>query len=632
MPKVRVLITDFSAGMMDEKMAARVDSTIQRKAAAEIEGFIVQPDGGVRRRSGTVLMVEDIGADLPENGLFDPDGTPGFIVLQRGESDAQKPLLVWSRKTPSERIMARDLSDGTEWELAESAYAGKPVTSTPTLYAEPIADVENQFAIFRRGGETWKIDTHTPEATVWGADEFATIHDNRLILIERRWGKIRTSVPLDLLNFDLTTTDSGTGETIETGAIEGIPDFYGSETARWILSKARLYFGTDQAEYEVRSNSGVLSNSLGDFQIVKIGNVGAEQAINFGDAMVLRKGNRLTRIQWEEDEQSYQSVSLGAHLNFANIIHLVTVEQGGHRYLLALDVTRTLWCLTESFPQRVLGFTRVMTDVWWVWEHKGDVFVATRPTESDTHLNIEALPMDTVDAPGGREEIEKLLQQNNYFTGDRSQYIKVTSSGFSGYDLPALSVTQLYYWSGADWKKLIMCPTTADGSLNLSIADVYGEVEPDAVGVVGERGPIGGDVVGPTLTIGEFIIVGGTPIGYLTRAVDPVYVWAYDTAGVPVSRLKTLPINLATDAGSTLSNIKGVVGVTVLVSDSGSFRARVNNGRWETFATEELYTGPVSLSLEGVSAQSVQVEIESIGAEPLTVMAIEADVTVGEVA
>jgi len=637
MPRRRVLITDFSIGMVSKRMAGRLDTAIQQKAAAELTGFVVSPDGGIRRRAGSLAVYDEMGVPVDADGLFGSDPIPGFVVLRKGEADSQSAILLWWQQTPTERIKARDLQSGTEYNLGNSAYQGEPMNATPTVYAEPTADVENQFALVRRGDGVWKIDLFDMTISDWGSDEVADVYQNRLVLIDRRWGNIRTSVPLDMLNFDLTEeveipdTDPVEYETVDTGAIEAIPDFYGSEQVRWILARAGLYFGTDRAEYEVTSSAGYLSTDPGGFIIRRISNIGASQAIPYGSSMVLRKQNKLTRVQWSDNEQSYIAASVGSFLDMSDIVHIAVVEHGSHRYLIVLDVSRTLYCLTESAPNNISAFTVLMDDVWWFWEYQGDVFVARRPHDDSQYFWIESIPLDTVDQPGGRTSFDRLLQQQNNIHGDRGEYLKVSASGFTGNKLPDVSTVKVYAFINDHFEFVAKVPTTATGTVNMSIAEIYSYTDPESVQVIGDGRTVGGSFLGAHLIIGEFVFIGGGPIGGLIREVDTVHLWCHEVAGEFVSRVKTLPVNVPDALGVALGEYKHVGGVTVLVHQSGSFRARVNDGPWEKWEVDELYSGPVSLTLESASAPSVQVEIESIDADPLNVMSIEADVFIGGV-
>ena len=77
MYKKRILLTNFSRGMVSERMSSRVDTELSRSAVQDLEGFIVHPDGGLVRRRGTVHVAENIGIPVTE------ESTPGFVVYQK---------------------------------------------------------------------------------------------------------------------------------------------------------------------------------------------------------------------------------------------------------------------------------------------------------------------------------------------------------------------------------------------------------------------------------------------------------------------------------------------------------------------------------------------------------------------
>ena len=58
MSRVSVISTNFTAGELSEDLFGRVDITKYNNGAATLENFIVQPHGGITRRSGTRFVKE----------------------------------------------------------------------------------------------------------------------------------------------------------------------------------------------------------------------------------------------------------------------------------------------------------------------------------------------------------------------------------------------------------------------------------------------------------------------------------------------------------------------------------------------------------------------------------------------
>ena len=58
MSRVSIINTNFTAGELAEDLFGRVDITKYNNGAAILENFIVEPHGGIRRRSGTRFVKE----------------------------------------------------------------------------------------------------------------------------------------------------------------------------------------------------------------------------------------------------------------------------------------------------------------------------------------------------------------------------------------------------------------------------------------------------------------------------------------------------------------------------------------------------------------------------------------------
>ena len=58
MARVSIINTNFTAGELSEDLFGRVDITKYNNGAATLENFIVQPHGGITRRSGSRFVKE----------------------------------------------------------------------------------------------------------------------------------------------------------------------------------------------------------------------------------------------------------------------------------------------------------------------------------------------------------------------------------------------------------------------------------------------------------------------------------------------------------------------------------------------------------------------------------------------
>ncbi len=632
----RVLISDFSLGMLSESLAGRVDVGLQQKAAIEISGFVISPDGGLRRRPATHGVVRNMGITPPGPSLLEAGTIPGFVAVRKGETDDQELQLIWIQEDPINRLVARSTDDGSEATLASESYPGVGLRATQTFYAEPTASVENQHVFISNPhtGKTWDVDLHAVSATERDDPELATVYQNRLIIIDTRWGKIATSVPLDMLNFDTTEevaipgTDPVEYETIETGAIVAYPDFYGAELVRWMITSAgRLLIGTDRAEYEVTSTEGVLSTDVGGFVVQQVSKIGAEDAVPAGNAVLVRRGSNVSRIKWSDQSQGYEASSLNALVGMNNVIHAQGIEAGSHMFILVLDEDQNLYCRTESMSTEVVGFSLLMEGVLWFTVVHDEVFVAR---ESYGAVGIETIPLSSLSHPSGRPAVHQKLSRYNNIGGDRGEYYTVTADGitdgrYPGYSLPGGTVVSVWRFTGSGWEYLTDVSTSSTGELGIGVADIAAMVRPDSILLLGD-GYIGGYPLGyPGMVLGDGII-GGPRMG-VASDFDPIYLWVHDSEASFTSRVTTFPLQV----GASLSDTKYVRSVLVWVKDSGSFRCRINDGPWELYETDVLFSGPVRFVPESSHSLVVQVTIESIGTNPLSIYSIEAEVEVGEV-
>lgn len=591
MARMRVAITDFTGGMVSRKVAGRLDVPFQQKSAEEIEGFLVCPDGGVKRRRGTYYITEPLGIPVSEDGLYGDASVPAFVIVRTGEVGSEVPYMVWIENSPR-ALKALNLQTGaaTVTELG-ALEAGKPLRKTQTFYSETDADPSNQNIHLCTPGHSFTVNVSTWAITERATWNEATVFQNRLIVADSTWGILRMSIPLEMLDFTLTEevaipgTDPVEFETVATGAIEAYPDFYGAEKVTWLTSRQSLYIGTNKGEYEVISAYPYYSNDPGGVRFVRVSSIGTEDAQYLGPYMVVSKNERLIRVQWS-GEHVYQTQSITEYLDNAKVIKHLTIEEGSLRYLFMLDIDRNLYCLTESPGAEVSGWSKIATDVWWIEEYDKTLAIA-KPTE--TGFRVELLPLEVV--WWDTTESWHHAYRANYLHADWCGYLTVGAAAIVGHTLPPSSTVKVYKYTGGAMVYVDDVDTDASGDLDDSLANIQ-------------------DLVGYTDT--------------------PVELFCFDAAYTFTSRVKTLPIHIPTAAGTALGKLKQIHGVVIVVHESMALQARVNGEHWETWSSDTPYSGVVPLTLETASADTVQVEVQAVGEFPLNIMSIEVDVTVGE--
>ncbi|MCH8476372.1 MAG: hypothetical protein LAT56_00305 [Wenzhouxiangella sp.] len=594
MGRERVVITDFSAGEITEGYAGRVDLQLYRRAAAELRGVVVRPDGGVTRRGPTLFIRSGAGIAPAASGLTKSGNTPGFAMFSEQDGTTRVQHLAFVEGTD---LRIRNLQDHSEETVAlTDLEAGEPLETSGTFVADMMgASISDQRAQFWTPGHAEVLNIPSSTTTNRIGKQIAAVFQNRLITADRDWGKLYFSVPLDLLNNDLTKIveiDDGEGGveeiTVSTGALEIYPDFFGVESVRWIKARGSLYLGTDRAEYEVGSGYAAFNGEPGGVMITRISTIGTSAAEFFGQNMVMVKDSRVIEMSYQGMAESYQTMSLMELQNNAPIVQIKTIEYGSHRYLFALDLRRTLWCLTSSPSTQVSGWTRIEEDVWSIDSFDQDLFMVRNLNGSFT---FEALGLDNLHVRGNRTPMEALAFDSLTIQRDRGAFVTVESGDVFGDKLPASTEVMVYKFDGTEYEEVDTITTQANGDLFSSY------------------------VVGNTFLGGDGV-VWATPV----------------TGNEYVSRIKTLPIEVGTVFGPGLGLPTKIHKIMVLVEETTAFRARVSGGEWVEWESEEPFSGPVNLTTNGSNVAQAVVEIESIGDHPMTILSIQADVTTaGEV-
>lgn len=579
--------------MVARKVMGRLDVPYQQKAAERIENMVLLPDGGVSRRRGQILIHDGLGISEHAEGLYGAQSIPAFAVVRRGEASGEQSWMIWIDST-GPTLEALNLATGaTQSVSAANLVAGDAIETTDTFYSLPDADVANQHVQFWTPTTAWRLNLHTWTLTELSGDELGTIFQNRLIVADKTWGTVKMSIPLDLLDFTMTTsvaipdTDPVQYETIDSGAVEMIPDFYGAERVRWIDSRQSLYLGTDRAEYEIISAQPYFSNDIGGAQIARISTIGTEGTAYLGPYMVFRRGERLIRTEWSQGDR-YLTESMAEFIDNGSWIRHLSVEYGSHRYLLALDIEGDLYCYTEAPFSQVAGWALLASGIGWIETYENDLFVAQ--ADGAGAFNARIIPLDSLFNPGDRSAFRTEAFRRAPLYGDAAGYLELTVGAVQGDRLPASSTVSVYKLAGGSAEFVADYSTNASGELDDTLSNIK------------------------------------TATGWTSGTMALACV----SSSTQASRLVTLPLHIPNALGPSLGALKSVGKIVVVVVDSTAFRARVNGGEWANWTEDQAFTGTVTVNPRSSSSETIQVEIESVGANALTVMSVLVDVEVSD--
>jgi len=569
MSRQRILVTDFTRGIVSPRMVPRIDQT---KAVSELTGFVVLPDGGIRRREGTIYARRGLGV-FPS----DREAVPAFTTFDKRITGTETLHLAWINDAPRQ-LNVQNMTNRTIQSVAsESLEAGKPLLDSgkfnndlESLYAQNI-HLWTPGASHVLDLETWALAEKTSQ-------EISTIYQARMIAVNRTWGTVYMSVAYIYLDFD------------SDGHLELIPDFYGFEHPRWIVAfGGDVYIGTDKSEWMLTSGYPYFTDDLGGLMMQKISGIGADLAIVFGSSIILAKDRRLVRIVYSSAGE-FQSQSMAELIDNTDIIQIETIEYGSHRYLVFIDRERRLWCLTECQNTGVAAWQILAEHVGWVKSYGQDLYIAI---ERDGDWNVEVIPMDNLNYPGNRSQGLKDVLFERRVYGDCGGFLRIDHDPSTGYSvtgdrLPERQTMEVYLPEG----------------------QYIGQRDTDANGLL----------IGSAEEI-------ATWAGYDGK---PVYLYCYQSGKTFTSRVKTLPLEMGTALGPGLGALRRINRVIVRVFESKALRARANTGRWETWESENLFSGNVELPLDCAHSDLVQLEIEAIGDKPLHIHSIQIDATMGD--
>jgi hypothetical protein len=572
MSRQRILVTDFTRGMVSPRMVPRIDQT---KAVQELVGFTVLPDGGIRRREGTIFTRTGLGVS-PADGVI-----PSFTAFDKRIAGTETLHIAWVNDDPK-KLVIQNMINRTLQEIAETTLeagvalddSGKFNNSLSTLYAQNV-HLWTPGASHMLDLELWTLTQKTSQ-------EISTIYQARMIAVDRTWGTVYMSIPYIYLDFD---TD---------GHLELIPDFYGYESPRWVLAfNGSVYIGTDKSEWMLSSGFPYFTDDLGGLMMQKISGIGTDLATVFGPAIVLAKDRRLMRIAYS-GAGAFQSQSLAELIDNKDIVQIQTIEYGSHRYLFFIDTDRRLWTLTECENTGVTAWHVLAENVGWLKAYGQDLYAAIL---RGSDWAVEVFPMDNLNFPGNRTQGLKDVLFDRKVYGDSGGFLVVDYDATEGYSvtgdyLPESQTMEVYLPGGT---YIGQRATTAAGVLTGTAAEI------------------------------------ATWAGY---DGEQLYLFCYPSGKTFTSKVKTLPLEMGTAMGPGLGSLRRIHGVVIRVYESKALRVRAvaggEGGRWENWSSSTLFTGNVELPIDCPHTDLVQLEIESVGDSPLHIHSIQIDATMGD--
>ena len=566
----KLLVTDFSLGQLSERYAGRLDTEIRTKGAELIEGFLLNKDGGLSRRPGSIFVKDGLGISPAADRLYDSQGYPSFIVFRDGDS---RWLGFIDETDPA--FLATELGAAGTMSMVNGSLDFGVALRTNGTFHDPETDKDwlhcwtDDFA--------FDIDIAAESLTETGLLDQAVIYQGRMIGVTRSDGIITMSKELDYLDF--------TNDENETRPLSLIGDWSGVEDPQWIVAKESLYMGTGDGEWEIYSSFPFFSEEIGGLMAKKISDIGSEDAAYFGQSLVIRDLERLIVLGYAGGgDFNYQAGSLTELIDNGLLVSHAVTEMGTHRYVHALDVNGVLYSYMQAPGQQIQGWVTLARDVGWMFAFGKDLYVGL---ERNGDYSVEVFPLDELTHPGSRTRRQHSMFYVNNAHGDRAGFLTLDASALTGDELPPLTMVDLYDidLSAEDSTFIGTTMTDADGELADSLAGIK-------------------SLVG--WSSGE------------------TYLFAHQENLFPGGRIKTLPL------GGLIGDSARIVKVVLQVTKSAGARVRVNDGTWEEKVTNTLESGPWEFRVEHSFSTEPRVEVQTVDQHPLNVYQVLVEVDTGD--
>jgi hypothetical protein len=564
------LVTDFTLGQISDRYAGAVHLELRRKGAELIQGFVLNDDGGVSRRPGSVFVRDGLGITPTTNKLYDVQGNPSFLIF----------------RFASDRYIGFIKDEGSQVSFqGEKVATGSQIMSlahgslTTQYHGVPL----HQLRFYDPGTakqwlhiwfESLGFDINLTSLAMSLADfQQAILYQGRLIAIDQSTGYILLSEELDY--FDMVNDETA------TRPLTLVAEFSGRDDLKWIAARKSVYVGTDEGEWEVYSSYPFFSSELGGLIAREIENIGSDQAIYFGPNLVLRDLDRVIAMLPVAEEE-YGAGGISERIDNGQLVQQTMNEFGEYRYYHALDVDGNLYSFLQSPGAQISGWVTLDTDVGWIFSYNKDLYVAK---ERDGDYVVEVYPLRELHHPGDRTLRDHSVFAANDAHGDVGGFLTLTGASLVGDLLPPSTMVDLYKVDVTNKTSTFLAATLTDsgGALADSLAGIKSLVGYDS----------------------------GT--WYLHGHQDGIY---------PAGTIRTLPLrDLLGETGS-------IARVILQVSDSSGASVRITNvdedgvalaGGWETKETASLETKAWEFRPDSPMGTEPRIEIATLDYNPLNI-------------
>lgn len=564
------LLTDFSLGQLSARYAGRIDSQARVKGCELIRGFVLNRDGGVSRRPGSLFVRSGVGITPQTNYLYADSGIPSFIIYQYNESR-------WIGFVVAGAIFrAYEIGDtGTMTQTLTGLDHGVELHTTgafqnpeDTLYYLHCWTPDYNFDA-ELGSQVLSHDAYVDPATLF---------HGRLIGVNHSSGTVWFSEVNDFLDF--------TDDEDDNKHLSFIGEFSGQETPRWLTSKNSVYMGTDQGVWEFGSSYPYFSEEIGGIIANKVVPVGSDQGVFLGNGVAVRSLDRIVVATYSGQGNNFNLVDITNQIDNGVFIEMVAVECGTHRYVCALDIDGVLYCYMSSPNDGMSGWVILAEGVHWIHAFGTDLYCTFLRGSS---YSVEVISMAGLTHPGERTRFEQMAARYNNAAGDRGGYGKVTSSTLECDPLPASADVVLYAIDLLNPSD----PMTARYFATLA-TDGAGDIDATATQVQ---------------SLLDDLWVG-----------DDMYFYAHEEAVHQTGLIRTLPMSLILGEKQRISKL-----ILQVHSSQAAMVRVVDNevdGEWETYTADELESGPWEFRPEATWTEESRIEIQTVEHYPLNIYQI----------
>lgn len=561
---VEALLTDFTKGELSPKYHGRIDRPFYYQGAKTLKDFLIMPQGGVTRTPGTYYTAA--------------------ITSGSGSDDVVRLIPFTPEYGSNYLLIFRHLAVDVYKDGVSEATVVTPYNGHQLKYIQYV-QVDTSLILVDGINEPkeldWTDDTTWALNNQWGTyfsathpyPKAVTFHGQRLIFggTTDLPNTIYGSQAGDVTNFTIGTNPADPWE--YNAGMGGV---------QWLVSANQLVIGSGNAEYIVASKSGgAITPAIGDIYIHKQSDFGSEQKqgllVDSSILFVQHGGQILRNFAYNSQQASYQS----GDLTF--LADNLTTD-GIKEFAYQRVPHNLIWAVTKTGSLIVLNYSPVYQVIGWTEQNINgtveSVVVTKGTTEDVVYMSVKR----TINSVTVRH-IEKLAA---FYIADRDNYhyvrdgISATPSG--------TTVSGLTHLEG---ETVDVC---VDGLTQAQKTVASGAITLDTTGTIAHVGlPYDPDLVTLRISVGQ---IASRIAGRIKRVI----------------RLRVLFYQSP--------------GATVYCSDGTSQEVTFDLDDVPAGGTEPLFSGWKEILFPDIWDRDGYIEIKSLNPQPLTVLAIVADVEV----